>query len=1265
MDDVNAADTTLRMPDDDVSITAVYESIPPTLYELRVTKGTGSGAYTAGAEIPIAADPAPDDKYFAGWTGDTTCLDNPLSPNAIVDMPAKSAAVTATYADVPPTFFNLTVTSGTGSGAYTAGAIVPVNASMPTSGRIFVAWKGDTAYLDNACDPCTVARMPAADISVEATYADIPPTPYTLTVANGSGSGAYIAGTVVSIAANDPPDGKYFVMWAGQTDTVDNILWPDTTLTMPTAAASVTATYAGIPPTLFDLTVLDGSGSGAYTAGTDVAIVADTAPSGKRFAMWTGQTATVANILLPATTVRVLESDVRIQAAYEDVPPTLYKLTVANGSGSGSYAAGTDVSITAAAAPSGKIFAQWTGMTATVANILLPSTTLRMLPCALSVEATYMDIPPTPFDLTVVNGSGSGSYTAGTAVKVVADAPASGKMFDKWTGDSGYLADPAASETILTMPAASVKITATYKAAPSNLRTLTVTGGSGSGSYAEGAAVPVVAAAPASGKMFYVWIGDTGILLDPYSSSTVVTMPAEDAAIEATYMDDPSTRHVLTVTDGSGSGTYATGTPVRIAANAPPAGKLFDAWTGDTTKLLSAAAPSSIIIMPDADATLAATYKDAPSGWRTLSVANGSGSGTYAAGTLVRITADTPASGMVFKSWSTARGTLLDATASETILTMPDADTAAAAAYEAVAAGFHTLVVLNGLGSGVHEAYDTVSVSAGDPPFGMVFSAWTGDTDCLYNPYAANTFLAMPDADAAVAAVYTDASASLPTLTVGNGSTTGPVASGSVVTASASDPPPGQTFSAWIGDTECLLNPSSPTTRLLMPSSDAAILAVHADAAEGQYQLAVIGGSGSGAYAESAAVKIAAQSRPGFVFSKWTGDTGALLDPTAAETQLLMPASPVRLAASFTAAAAATLSITANTTAGGAWLPSGSVDIPSGEDVTISAFPSSGYVFAGWTTSTTSTTAIAGPSSAVTTVSVASDGTINTGEVKANFASEIFISTARIETYRSPWEDKVDITLASLPWFDPSSSILVLSVGAYDPSSKYDLEFDRGYWTLNESKYIYHYRDKWTTATYNPAAGTLKVSARALSIGRLISSPIDLLVVLSVDGNLYGARLATSVTTQWSYAAAESTAASRTLAVDDLDLSVNSANGKAASVKSEAGRCVVAKATASFPKLSPTDNLMLQINNLAILVPYSSFAGGVYKSKGPPTVKWSIGAASGKWSASIDKTDTVIDPVAGVGVMLSVGQPSQGDTTHTGSKLLDTTWKRVYLYNLN
>ncbi|GAB1453247.1 hypothetical protein MASR2M47_33030 [Draconibacterium sp.] len=70
---------------------------------------------------------------------------------------------------------------------------------------------------------------------------------YILTVNNGSGSGSFYSGEIVSIAASPAPAGKIFDKWVGS-GAVANSTIAITTLVMPESAIEITATYKDIDP---------------------------------------------------------------------------------------------------------------------------------------------------------------------------------------------------------------------------------------------------------------------------------------------------------------------------------------------------------------------------------------------------------------------------------------------------------------------------------------------------------------------------------------------------------------------------------------------------------------------------------------------------------------------------------------------------------------------------------------------------------------------------------------------------------------------------------------------------------------------------------------------------------------------------------------------------------------------------------------------------------------------------------------------------------
>ena len=174
---------------------------------------------------------------------------------------------------------------------------------------------------------------------------------------------------------------------------------------------------------------------------------------------------------LPSDSIAVFSNRVFVATAdgriwyYDSLPnpaaTNLYALTVVNGGGSGNFPSGAIVPL--AADPPGiyQLFNRWTNYP--VANPLATNTTLMMPASNVTVTATYK---PTPsgtnlYPLTVINGSGSGSYTQGAVVAITANTAPGGMGFDWWTGTP--VTDAFAASTTLVMPAEHTNATANYR----------------------------------------------------------------------------------------------------------------------------------------------------------------------------------------------------------------------------------------------------------------------------------------------------------------------------------------------------------------------------------------------------------------------------------------------------------------------------------------------------------------------------------------------------------------------------------------------------------------------------------------------------------------------------------------------------------------------------------------------------------------------------------------------------------------------------------
>ncbi|MEW6079561.1 MAG: InlB B-repeat-containing protein [Thermodesulfobacteriota bacterium] len=371
-------------------------------------------------------------------------------------------------------------------------------------------------------------------------YAQWTAIPYTVTYNGNTSSGGavpvdgntYHITDTVTVLGNTGPlvkTGYTFTGWNTAADGSGTGYAGGDTFAM---GSSDVVLYAQWTINHYTLTVNSGVGDGVYPFQDVVTIAADVPPAGQVFDQWTGDTASVANIFQPNTTVTIPDADQTVTATFKDQGILIYALTVTSGSGSGNYLPGEEISLSADAPPAGQVFDQWTGDTAFIANINLPDTTFIMPAAAASVTATYKAQGAITYHLTVTSGTGSGDYLPGEVINLSADAPPAGQVFDQWTGDTASIANINLPDTTFIMPAAAASVTGTYKAQGAATYTLTVTDGTGSGNYLPGDIIAISATVPV-GYTFERWTGQTAWVVDTAQADTTLTMPAADIAVDA------------------------------------------------------------------------------------------------------------------------------------------------------------------------------------------------------------------------------------------------------------------------------------------------------------------------------------------------------------------------------------------------------------------------------------------------------------------------------------------------------------------------------------------------------------------------------------------------------------------------------------------------------------------------------------------------------------------------------------------------------------
>lgn len=757
--------------------------------------------YQSGDTVKLKADAQKDGLVFAGWTTETegVTFADASSPETTMTMPEKKVKVKAAYQEAAVKY-TLTLNGGVladgseiNAEGYDAGTQLTVNAADRTAeGLAFTGWSIEPAdaALGDAAAVQTVFTMPESNVTLTANYEPIPAEPetepqtpevpavYEVSVtdgvlAGGASADSYEAGSWVDVAANDrTAEGLAFTGWSIEPAEValGDPTASVTGFTMPAYAVKLTANYEPVPTE------------------------PETEPQSE-----------------PQTEPQPQSETGNPSGGSGDITAT-YEVTVTDGTGAGSYEAGTQVSVSANdRTAEGLVFDAWSVDSLNVehADLGVPSVSFTMPEGAVALTAHYKTSEPSgdividngepgasdpaaaKYTVTAENGtldggSATAEYEVGVSVKAAAaDRSADGMVFTGWTAKDGNGsdialtgADLASSEITFTMPAYAVTLTANYV----KIYTVTLEGGvlpdgAASGTFKEGDTVTVKAPA-AEGKKFTGWTGtDTNgaeiAFADKSNPETTFQMPAGAVSVKANYTDVYSVAvENGTLSDGAASGTYAQGDIVNITANAAAAGMKFTGWsgvntaTGEAIAFADAAQAGTTFQMPSGSVTVTANYEAVIQTYR-VSVANGTINGTSSEmtvdqGTQVTITANPNPSGQAFTGWriTDAAGNVVDPAAlginpaNATITVNVSQALNFQAQYEGIQ---YNITVKKGTANyETAVSSTTVTITANDAPEGKEFDYWevvSGNVS-LKDAYSETTTFVMPTADVTVKAHY-------------------------------------------------------------------------------------------------------------------------------------------------------------------------------------------------------------------------------------------------------------------------------------------------------------------------------------------------------------------------------------------------------------------------------------------------------------------------------------------------------------------------------
>ena len=424
---------TFAQPEENVTITATFEkrnehtvtfdanggSEPEDLPE-EVTTAMPAKKVLHGSEyyLPECEFVAPENQQFKAWQIDGT--EYPV--NAPVAVTA-DITVKALWEDVPPAPAEYTVRFNANGGGGTMADVTGVTGSYTLPACGFTEPEGKQFKGWSTSADGSVISGTTYEVSSDTTfYAIWESKEYSIIVTDGKatiGAGSEISkaaqGTKVTLTANAAPSGKVFDKWEVVSGgiTLADANSATTTFTMPAKAVSVKATYKTTPVTTYNLTTQVNGGHGTIsasktglTAGSTETITF-TPDAGYEIDTVTvnGTATSVSGNTLNVTMNENKTVVVTYKAIEYNITVTDGKATIGAGSEISKAAQGTTITLTANAAPSGKVFDKWEVVSGdiTLADASSATTTFTMLAGAVSVKATYKDAPHThTFDQEIV-----------------------------------------------------------------------------------------------------------------------------------------------------------------------------------------------------------------------------------------------------------------------------------------------------------------------------------------------------------------------------------------------------------------------------------------------------------------------------------------------------------------------------------------------------------------------------------------------------------------------------------------------------------------------------------------------------------------------------------------------------------------------------------------------------------------------------------------------------------------------------------------------
>ncbi len=292
-EDATATSTTFAMPNEDVTVTAIFRNVATTFSVAsrgsEVKSGNDTGPFTVTVEggstetpsvspgVKVTITATPEGRTFQNWTSeDGVIFDDDDAETTFFIMPDHNVTVKANYA-ASTIKYKISIKEGTSTPATEAapGTRVDVEAATNQTGKVFKEWISDEAgpvTFDDRTSETTCFTMPDHDVIIEAVFVE---EAYKITVKGGTSKPQDKAaeGVTVTVTATIP-DGKAFKEWTSKTAGVSfkDATASQTTFKMPKKDVEIEATFKD----LYKITIKPAPVNGTVSVDKDTAAKGET-----------------------------------------------------------------------------------------------------------------------------------------------------------------------------------------------------------------------------------------------------------------------------------------------------------------------------------------------------------------------------------------------------------------------------------------------------------------------------------------------------------------------------------------------------------------------------------------------------------------------------------------------------------------------------------------------------------------------------------------------------------------------------------------------------------------------------------------------------------------------------------------------------------------------------------------------------------------------------------------------------------------------------